>query len=368
MDKTIKYKRILILANNDLGLYNFRKELLERLLNDGNEVYISLPYGPKIEEMCKLGCKFIETNVDRRGTNVIKDINLFFQYIRIVKKIKPDVILTYTIKPNIYGGIVSRLTKTVYIENITGLGTALENKGMIQKVTILLYKVALKEAKCCFVQNTENLKFMMEKIGYNEKYKLIPGSGVNLKKFKVLEYPKEDDKIRFFFISRIMKEKGIEQYLETAKYIVNKYPNTEFHILGFCEQNYEEILKELEEKNIIIYHGRKDNIIPFLKESSCTIHPSYYPEGMSNVLLESAASGRPVITTDRSGCRETVDNEKTGYIIEERDTKELENMVEKFIKLPYEDKVKMGVLARKKMEKEFDREIVIQAYVSQIHG
>lgn len=359
--------RILILANNDLGLYNFRKELIDKLIELNNKVYISLPYGERVEDLKNAGCQYIETDIDRRGTSILKDFKLMLKYRKIVKDVKPDVILTYTIKPNIYGGIVARITKTRYIANITGLGTALENQGLLQKITIKLYKVALKKVDCCFVQNEENLKFITKNIGDKLRYQLIPGSGVNLDRFKELEYPKENDKMIFLFIGRIMKEKGIDQYIDVAKYITRKYDNTEFHILGFCEQEYEEELKELEEQNIIKYYGRQDDIISYLSKSCCIIHPSYYPEGMSNVLLESSSSGRPVITTNRSGCRETVENGKTGYIVGIKNSKELIEAVEKFINLPYEEKRKMGKNARKKMEKEFDRNIVINGYINEIN-
>lgn len=359
--------KVLILANNDIGLYNFRKELLEKLIKEKNNVIVSLPNGDRVTDLKKLGCIFFETNVDRRGTNPIKDFKLFLNYLKILKKVDPDIVLTYTIKPNIYGGLACRARKKQYICNITGLGTAVENVGLIQKIIFLLYKVALKEVKCCFVQNSENLKFITDKkIVLREKCNLIPGSGVNLEKFKVLDYQKKDDKIRFLFISRIMKEKGIEQYMEAAKVITKKYDNVEFHVLGACENEYKEKLQELLKENILIYHNRQDDIIPFLKEASCLIHPSYYPEGMSNVLLEASASGRPVITTNRSGCREIVDDGKTGYIIEIKNTEQLIEKIEQFIKLPYEQKVQMGLNARKKVEKEFDRNIVIKKYLEKI--
>lgn len=359
--------KVLILANNDLGLYNFRKELIEKLIELKYEVYISLPEGPKVKDLIDLGCTFIETDVDRRGTNPIKDLMLIFKYKKIIKDINPDIVLTYTIKPNIYGGIASRIRKIPYIANITGLGTALENEGLLQKILIHLYRIALKNVKCCFAQNEENLNFLKKhRFTKEDRFRLIPGSGVNLEKFKLLSYPDENDKIRFLFISRIMKEKGIDQYLETAQYIVAKYKNTEFHILGFCEQEYEEKLKQLEEKGIIIYHGRQDNIIPYLENCSCLIHPSYYPEGMSNVLLEASASGRPVITTNRSGCKEIVEDGKTGFIVPIKATEQLKNMVEKFINLPYQDRKIIGINARNKMKKEFDRNIVINTYLDQI--
>ena len=358
--------KILILANNDLGLYNFRKELIERLILEKNEVYISLPNGKRVKDLQEMGCKYIETEVDRRGTNPVKDFKLLIKYFKVLKQIKPDIVLTYTIKPNIYGGIVCRLKKVPYICNITGLGTATENESIVQKLIIKLYKFALKKVKCCFIQNEENFKFIIDnKIAKEDNCKLIPGSGVNLEKFSLLEYP-NDDRIEFLFIGRVMKEKGINEYLETAKNITEKYPNTVFHILGFCEEEYEKQLQDLQEKGIIKYHGRQDNVIPFIENSHCTIHPTFYPEGMSNVLLESSASGRPIITTNRSGCREIIEDNKNGYIVKEKNYKDLIEKVEKFINLSNEEKRKMGLYGRKKVEKEFDRNIVINEYIKEI--
>jgi len=359
--------RILILANNDIGLYNFRKELIERLVEEENEIFISLPNGERIKDLKDLGCEFIETNIDRRGTNPIKDFKLIFKYRKILKKINPEIVLTYTIKPNIYGGLMCRIKKIPYICNITGLGTSIEDKGLMQKMIFILYKIALKNVKCCFVQNNENLQFLVDnKLVDKEKCKLIPGSGVNLEHFKVLPYPEENENIKFLFISRIMKEKGIEQYLEAAINIKEKYKNIEFHILGFCEQDYEEKLKRLMDEGTVIYHGLQKDVIPFLEKASCLVHPSYYPEGMSNVLLEASASGRPVITTDRSGCREVVEDKKTGYIIDVKSAKQLIEKIEEFLKLPNEQKKQMGLEARKKVEREFDRNIVINEYIKEI--
>lgn len=359
-------RKILIIANKDITLLYFRMELINKLIDEGNAVVVTFPQSNSVEEFTKIGCKYIPLEVDRRGKNILKDFKLLINCFNIIKDEQPDVVLTFTIKPNIYGSIASRMNKVPYITNITGLGTALENGGILQKLTIFLYKIALKKAKCCFIQNSENLAFMKEKIGDKIPYKLIPGSGVNLEKYKFMEYPKENDKMIFLFISRIMKEKGIDQYIDVAKYVTERYNNTEFHVLGFCEQEYEGKLKELEGQGVIKYYGRQDDIIPYLRESCCTIHPSYYPEGMSNVLLETSSSGRPVITTNRSGCRETVDNEKTGYIVEPKNSDKLIETVERFINLPYEEKKKMGNNARKKMEKEFDRKIVIHNYLEEI--
>ena len=360
--------KVLILANNDLGLYNFRKELIEKLIELKHTVFISLPNGEKVKDLEKIGCKYIETNVDRRGTNPVKDFKLLLKYFKILEKIKPDIVLTYTIKPNIYGGSACRLKKVPYISNITGLGSAAENETIVQKLIIKLYRFALKKVKCCFIQNKENLKFIINnKITVEEKCKLIPGSGVNLDKFSLIEYP-NDDKIEFLFIGRIMKEKGIDEYLQAAKHIKTKYNNTVFNILGFCEEKYEKDLQNLQDEGIIKYHGQQNDVIPFIRNSHCTIHPTFYPEGMSNVLLETSASGRPIITTNRAGCKEIVDDGINGYIIKERDSKDLINGIEKFIKLTNEEKRQMGLYGREKVEKEFDRNIVINAYINEIEN
>jgi glycosyltransferase involved in cell wall biosynthesis len=357
-------RRILILGNHDVGLYKFRKELIVELLVD-YEVYISLPNGDFIEELKNLGCQFIETKINRRGTNPITDLKLLIKYKKIFDYVKPDLVLTYTIKPNIYGGIICRLTKTPYIANITGLGTAIENGGILQSITILLYKIGLMRASCVFFQNSENAEFMNSKGIVKGNQKIIPGSGVNLEYYSVMEYP-NDDIVNFLFISRVMKQKGIDQYLDAAKQIRINYPNTQFHVIGFCEESYEEKLKDLHEKGIIQYHGMQKDVRLFHKISHCTIHPTYYPEGMSNVLLEAAACGRPIITTNRSGCKEIVDNEVNGYIVEEMNSKDLREKIEKFLDLSNEKKKHMGIEGRIKVEKEFDRNKVVNFYMTEI--
>ncbi|MGG4197535.1 glycosyltransferase family 4 protein [Peribacillus frigoritolerans] len=356
--------KILILANNDVGLYKFRKELIKELVKE-NEVYISLPNGEFITELIELGCKFIDTAINRRGTNPITDLKLILNYRRIIKDIKPDLVLTYTIKPNVYGGLACRMSGITSIANITGLGSAVENGGILQKITLFLYKVSLKKAKCVFFQNKENEEFILKKKIISGNHRLIPGSGVNLDYYSLLDYP-SDKTINFLFIARVMKEKGIDQYLEAAEYIREKYPNTVFHILGFCEDAYEDKLKEMQSKDIIKYHGMQSDVRKYHKISHCTIHPTYYPEGMSNVLLESAASGRPIITTNRSGCREIVDNDVNGYIVMQQNSKDLIEKIDKFLSLDYKTKRQMGLAGRKKVENEFDRNIVVYSYLEEI--
>jgi galacturonosyltransferase len=356
--------RILILANSDLGLYKFRKELIEELLKE-NEVFISLPDGEFIKELRELGCNYINTKVDSRGTNPMLDLKLMLTYKKIIRSVKPDVVLTYTIKPNVYGGLICRITNTPYISNITGLGMAMENDGALQNITLFLNKLALKKASCVFLQNKDNADFINKREIIKGKQKLIPGSGVNLTHYNILDYP-SDEVVNFLYVARVMKQKGIDQYLDTAKYIKNKYPNTIFHVVGYCEEAYEDELNTLNDKGIIQYHGMQSDVRMFHEISHCTIHPSYYPEGMSNVLLESGACARPIITTNKSGCKEIVDDGLNGYVVDQQDSQDLIKKTEMFLSLSYEDKRKMGLASRSKVEKEFDRQIVIDAYLGEI--
>ncbi|MGW5887046.1 glycosyltransferase family 4 protein [Priestia megaterium] len=356
--------RILILANNDIGLYKFRKELIEELLKK-HDVYVSLPEGELVNKLEDMGCIFINTKVDRRGTNPLSDLRLLYKYKAVLKKVKPDIVLTYTIKPNIYGGIICRITKTPYIVNITGLGTAVENGGILQKLTIQLYKTALKNVTHTFFQNRENQKFICNRIPL-ENFEVIPGSGVNLSQYSFSEYPK-GDKIHFLFVARIMKEKGIDQYLDAAKYIKGKHPNTVFHVLGDCEQDYRNKLNNMHASGIIQYHGMQIDVKKFYQNSHCTIHPTYYPEGMSNVLLEASSSGRPIITTNRSGCKEIVDEGINGFIIKEQDSDDLISKIELFLSLSHQDRENMGRNGRAKMMKEFDRNLIVNTYMEKIN-
>jgi glycosyltransferase involved in cell wall biosynthesis len=356
----------LILINSLEGLFSFRKELVETLLNSNILVTIASPTEAKATEYFKsLGCTIEVLEIKRRSTNPLQDLSLFFRFYNIIRSYKPDVVLSYTIKPNIYGGLACRMLKIPYIANITGLGTAVENPGFLQHLTTFLYRHALKEAQKVFFQNIENRAFFEKKRIAIGKYVLLPGSGVNLMMFTPLPYPSEET-IEFVFISRIMKEKGIDEYLEAARFIRSKYPNTRFHVCGSFEESYKGIIYQYHEDGTIIYHGSVDDVREVLKITHCTVHPSYH-EGMSNVLLESSACARPVITTNKNGCKEIVDEGINGFLVPVRDTESLIEAVERFIHLPHEQKVQMGLAGRKKVEREFDRQIVVDAYLSEIN-
>lgn len=362
---------VLILANNSVGLYKFRRELLLALLAQKNEVYISLPNGDFVPEMEQMGCHFIDTEISRHGVNPVTDLKLLAKYISIIKSVKSDIVFTYTIKPNVYGGLACQYCKIPYVVNVTGLGTAVENGGILQKITISLYKIGLRKAQKVFFQNKNNMQFMLDHKTVNGAYALIPGSGVNLERFSPIPYPADTDGFHFVFISRIMHEKGIDQYLDAAVHFTDRFnaaqgPRTVFHVCGFCEKEYQGKLDELVANKTVVYHGMVRDIRQVLKDAHCTVHPSFYPEGISNVLLESSASGRPIITTDRSGCREVVDDGVNGYVVKQRDSKDLIEKMEKFIALSHGQKMQMGLAGRAKVEREFDRQIVVNAYLKEM--
>lgn len=358
--------RILIVGTDMMALYNHRLELIEKLTLLGFDVYVAAPRGGEEKKLEAMGVRFIDTHLDTRGKNIINDLRLLQNLIKIIREVTPDVVLTFYTKTNIYGGIACRITKTPYIENITGLGSAMMNGGIMQRVMKLLYKTAVADASNVFFQNRHNVQFFKENNMPVKRSRLLPGSGVSLDRFTTLEYP-QDGKIEFCYISRILEEKGFREYIAAAEIIKKKYPGTIFHVIGPCAEEYLSELKEAEADGVIIYHGKSFDIIPFIRRSHCSVFPSYYAEGMANVILESASSGRPVITTSLPGCGEGVDDGVSGYIVKARDVDDLVEKIEKFILLPHALKRQMGLNGRLKMEREFDRNIVVDAYVEEIN-
>lgn len=357
---------VLILANSLSGLYSFRKEVIAAIGREKYQVTISAPHNSRETEdyFRSIGCELKFAEIDRRGTNPLKDLKLVGRYRKLIRRVKPAVVLTYTIKPNVYGGIAAHLCNVPQLANITGLGTAIENPGLLQKFTIFMYRFGLKQAKKVFYQNS-SIKGFCQQHHIGKEGHLLPGSGVNLEWHKFQEYPVEDSKMIFNFIGRVMKDKGIEEFFEMAKTIREKYSQTEFHIFGACEEHYEEQLKDLQDKGVVIWHGAVPDVRPYIKGSWCTIHPSYH-EGMANVLLETCAAGRPVIACNINGCKEAIDDGVNGFVCKVKDVKDLTEKVEQFILLPYEQKVQMAIAARRKVEREFDRNLVINAYLEEI--
>lgn len=360
-------KKILIFANASSGLYDFRNDLVKSLLTE-YEVVASLPDEVKTKPLSDEGVRIVHTDINRRGVNPKEDYRLYREYKKLLKQEKPDMVLTYTIKPNIYGGYASRRAGIPYICTITGLGSAFQKEGIFKKLIVIMYKMALKKAACVFFQNSENMRIFKESgiVKDSMRMVLVNGSGVDFDMHCVLEYPEESNGIQLLYMGRNMKEKGTDELLETAKFFAEhkeQYPvNVNFKLLGYSDENYDDILKEYESKGYIITHPFDKDVTKHLKECSAVILPTYH-EGMSNVLQEAAASGRPVIASNVPGCREVFEDGITGFGCEPKSSKSLIAAVEKFMAMSRKDRVIMGLRARTKVEREFDRKKITKEYM-----
>lgn len=359
-------KKVVVLSNEHSWTYNLRKETIQELLNREYEVVTVLPYGEKVELLKQMGCKYIDVPMfERRSKNIFKDLSLLRQYIFILRKEQPDVVLSYTIKPNIYGGLACQVLDIPYIANVTGLGTSIENGGLLSFLMLLLYRVGLKKATCVFFQNRANRALFFNRKVVNKNARIIPGSGVNINEYKYMPYPTDIGGIRFLFVGRIMRDKGIRELLQAFRIIRNQNENIFLDIVGFCDEDFSDLLTQAEKEGGVNYHGAQLNVIPFYEKCHCAILPSYH-EGMANVMLEASSIGRPVITTNIPGCRETFSEGITGFGCKPKSVKSLLKAMKKIIGMSNSRREMMGKKAREKMVKKFDRKIIVTAYCDEI--
>ena len=362
----MKNNKILILANHYITLYSFRKELIKELLNCGYKLFLSLPPSDDNAFFANLGCTIIETSISRRGMNPIKDLQLLRFYKRLFRTIDPGIILSYTIKPNIYGAFASNTLGYKQICNITGTGATFLKKGFINSLCTLLYRLSVRNAYRVFFQNTGDRDLFIKKKMVSNNYSLIPGSGVNLEQYQFVPMQNTSD-ISFLFIGRVMQLKGIDEYISCARTLSKKYDNIHFYVAGWNEQTkYKSLIEEAQKEGVIEYIGFRKDIDTWIKNCHCIILPSHGGEGVPNVLLESAAIGRVCIGSRVNGTVDVIDDGITGYLFTPRDTNDLIKAVEKFLSLSFERRQQMGAMGRKKVEREFDRKIVIDAYLSEI--
>ena len=362
-------KKILMIGSTNLAVFKLRTELIQEMQSSGYEVVVAFQSGKLGDGKSiakKNNCRFYEVEIDRRGKNPLNDIKLFKQYYKIIKKEKPDYVLTYNVKCNIYGGLASKINRIKYIPNITGLGKGLEDGGLTTFITLFLYRHSINKASCIFFQNVRDRDFFIHNRISCKRNVILPGSGVNLSEYCLATYPKRK-KIIFLFIGRIMKAKGIDEYLEAAKEIRKKYKNVEFQICGYYEENYRNKMNSYMSDGTIVYNGLVNDVRKYINNCNCVVLPSYHPEGIANVLLEAAACGRPVITTNRIGCKETVVDNVSGYLIEEKNTEDLIKKLSDFLQLSSTEQEKMGLNGRKHVEKVFDRSIVVNEYMKIIN-
>lgn len=357
--------KYLIITNHSYMLWQFRKELIAELQKYG-EVVISMPFVGHEEDFKAMGCRCIETAIDRRGINPMTDIKLYVFYKKLLKAEKPDMVITYSIKPNVYAGFACRQMKIPYCVNVQGLGTAFQKEPVASIVT-MMYRIAVKKAKTVFFENEANAtEFVKRKIMPANRQILLHGAGVNTAYYKQQPYPSEEKSIHFLFLGRIMKEKGVDELFEAAKRIRNKYKDqVSFDLVGFFEDEYKEVVEQMEKDGVVTFHGFREEPRPYYAKCHCVVLPSYH-EGMSNVLLEAASTGRALITTDIPGCHEAVEDGVNGFLCKKMDTESLYDCMERFLLLDRESREKMGMEGHQKMEREFDKDSVVSETIKAI--
>ena len=365
-------KKILISSNSVWNVVNFRKGVVLELVNRGFEVIVAAPEDNNILKLRDLNCKYININIDNKGINPINDFYLFFQYLKIFKQVKPDVILTYTVKPNIYSSIVASILSIPVVNNISGLGTAFIEGGLLGKVVSFLYKVSLKKSRCVFFQNNDDKDlFLKEGLVSKSQIDTLPGSGVNLEYYQSLNLDIDNKKMGdfvFLLVARLIWDKGIREYIDAARYIKNSNAKVKFQILGFLDVVNQTAVSRSDidlwvKEGVIEYLGDTNDVRSFISSSDCVVLPSYR-EGAPKALLEASAMGKPIIATDVEGCRDVVDNGVNGLLCNVRDSYDLAQKMKVMLDMDYKVVEKMGLNGKKKIEREFDEQIVIDKYIS----
>lgn len=355
--------QILILANHSGGLYDFRKDLIAALKQHA-EVSVAVPRNDRWDELQALADRVIELPIDRRGMNPARDAKLLGQYRAILKRLRPDLVLTYTIKPNIYGGLACRALHIPYAVNITGLGSAIENGGWLKRFVLTLYKPVLAGAEVVFFENAGN-RDTLAATGVVPRGRdvVLHGAGVNLEDYPCQPYPLEGA-VRFLFVGRVMHEKGVDELFSAARRLKRAHGDgVEFHVVGSFEEGYKPLVNELEQTGVVKYHGYQSDMKHFYAMADCVVLPSYH-EGMSNVLLEAAASGRPLITSDIPGCREAVEPGVSGYLCPARDADALYAAMRQFLELPPAQRAAMGAASHDWIARNFDKKAVVAETVA----
>lgn len=365
-------KKIAITANTSWYLYNFRKNTIISLLNEGYQVIAIAPkdgYSKKLEE---LGASFIHVDIDQGGTNPINDLKTLFYFNRMFSKNNIGVVLNFTPKNNIYATLAATIHGVKVVNNIAGLGILFINETIASKIARGLYKLSQRFADRIFFQNEEDRTLFLENnMARKEITDRLPGSGADLSRFIFSPAP-NDGKTRFLLIARMLYDKGIGHYVEAARALKSKYgDNVEFRLLGFLDVNNPSAVSSSDmqkwvNEDIVNYLGTSDCVEEEIAKVDCMVLPSFYREGVPKSLLEAGAMGKPIITTDNVGCRETVDDGVNGYLCEVRSTESLIEKLELIIQMSHELRLNMGRQSRLKIEREFDEQIVINKYLDAV--
>ena len=360
--------KVLIFANDNSTLYNFRRELLTRLVSEGLEVVVALPAHPRNQAFADLGCTVIETPVSRFGTNPVTELATLARFVKVVRRTRPDVILTYTAKPNIYGGLAAQVCRVPYVSTVTGLGVAFQSKGALQGVSASLQRLAFRKAHKVFFQNSDNLATFQDLSIIRGQAEVLPGSGVNLQLHRLEPYAADDGVTRFITVSRIRRDKGFDELFEAIRRLCSSRDDLHFDIVGWYEDDrYRSLVEEMRACFPVTFHDEvsQQRVHELISASHALIHPSHH-EGMANVILEASAAGVPCIASDIPGCREAIDHGATGLLHPVQQVAAMVEAIEEFLALDWAARRSMGLAARAKVETDFDREQVVGRYLVEV--
>ena len=368
--------RVAIVSNTSWYLFNFRISLIRKLINDGHKVIAIAPFDEFSGKLEDLGCKHYHIKINSKSKNPFMDIFLTLDFIQIFRRARPAVLLNFTAKPNIYATIAGKALGIPAINNIAGLGSGFVEESTTTKILRMLYGYSQKKVFRVFFQNEDDYKeFLSNGIVHPEKASILPGSGVDLQRFRqcVLPTLTDENGFTFLLISRVLYSKGIELLYNAAKEIYKDYHNFKVQVVGQTGVNNSDAIpvskiNEWNQKPFFEYLGQTDDIRPYIGNCHCIVLPSYYREGTPKSILEGLAMGRPVITTDMPGCRTTVIEGKNGFLIKPRDVHDLEQSMRKMMGLTQIELQKMAHKSRELAEQQFDEQIVIKEYGKNIHS
>ncbi|HRX36019.1 MAG TPA: glycosyltransferase family 4 protein [Aestuariivirga sp.] len=366
-------RRVLIVVNSVWNVLNFRMGLVRALRAQGYDVIVAAAPDHDTAALEKEGCRFVPIAIDSRGASVRRDFGLFLRYRRLLAAERPDIILGYTIKPNIYCSAAARLFGIPMVNNISGLGTAFIHGGLLGRLVTRLYALALSRSRCVFFQNPDDRAlFLSQRLVHSSQARLLPGSGVDLRRFQSPGAGEErrPGGLRFLLIARMLWDKGVGEYVEAARIVKRTHLEADFALLGFLDvENRSAIPRETVEgwaaEGVVRYLGHAEDVRPHIADCDCVVLPSYR-EGTPRTLLEAGAMGKPLIATDVPGCRNVVDHGVNGYLCEVKDAEDLARAMTAMIELPAADRAAMGQASRHKIETEFDERLVVDCYLEVI--
>ena len=366
--------KVVICLNSAWNLVNFRAGLIRALVAAGYEVVAVAPEDKYAAGLKSLGCRFVPLPMGNGETNPVHDVVLAWRFFRMFVRERPDIYLGYTVKPNVYGTLAAHMLRIPVINNIAGLGAVFIKDGWLVRVVRWLYRMALKRSAKVFFQNDDDRQlFLGGGLVRAEVTELLPGSGIDLNRFTPAFTTSVHDvnsKFRFLLIARMLRDKGVGEFVEAARLLRQRWPVAEFCLLGFVDVQNPAAISRAEmdawvAESLVNYLGVSDDVRTQLATADCVVLPSYR-EGTPRTLLEAAAMARPIITTDAVGCREVVDDGVNGYLCKVRSAADLAEKMEQMLTLSPEQRSEMGQRGRAKMESEFDEQIVIRKYLAAI--